>query len=109
MPLSTERRFKTLQSVAFDTVLADSQVIPFGHASGGEVRIPAGSSITSITWWSCDTDTGTFLACYDSANAAVTQTVAASRAHSLPASLIGRGFLKGVTNADGVADVVTRT
>ena len=108
MTLGTERKSRTL-SVDMDTVLADAQVIPFGHASGGEVRIPAGSSITSITWYSCDTTEGTFLACYDAANAAVTQTVAASRAHSLPADLVGRSFLKGVTNADGTVDIVTRT
>lgn len=95
-------------TAALTTAQSTTPEIAFGHATAGEVRVPAGSSITTLTWWSCDEPGGTYLPCYDSANAAVAQTVAGTRAHSLPSALIGRNYLKAVANAAGSVTIVTK-
>lgn len=90
-----------------NTTVASSDPIPFGHAKAGEVRVSAG--ITALTWHSATTIEGTYLACKDAANAAVTQTVASTSANSLPAALFGRAFIKAVPNTNGTIEVVTQT
>lgn len=94
-------------SYAVNTSVASSAAIPLGHATAGEVRVSTG--ITSLTWHSATTIDGTYRPCYDADNAAVTQTVTDARAHSLPAALFGRAFVKAVPNLNGTIEVVTRT
>lgn len=97
-------------NVHVDTVLADASIIQYGHAAGGEVRIPASeASLTTLTWWSCDTANGTYLPCYDSANAAVVSTVAHTQANQMPDALYGRKFLKAVGDVDADIQIVTKT
>jgi hypothetical protein len=94
-------------SYVVNTTVALSRPVPFGHAKAGEVRVSTG--ITSLTWHSATTYDGTYRPCYDAANAAVVQTVTDARAHSLPAALFGRLFVKAVPNTNGTIEVVTQT
>jgi hypothetical protein len=88
-----------VSNLSLNTATGTTQEIDLGMAVRGEVHIPSGSSATSITWHSSTTSEGTYLPCYTSGNTAVTQTVAAGRAHALPAELFGRKYVKGVVNA----------
>jgi hypothetical protein len=96
------------QALSLTNSISTTPEIAFGHATGGEVRIPAGSSITTLTWWSSDEPGGTYLPCYDAANSAVAQTVAHTQANALPAALLGRNYLKAVVNANGAVTIVTK-
>jgi hypothetical protein len=79
--------------------LGASDVIKFGEFTMGEYHIPStASSLTTITWYSCATEDGTYLAAYDGDGVAVTQTVSASKAYPIPAALAGACFIKAVGN-----------
>jgi len=90
-------------SVTIDTVanIANCTAIDMRNYAGGSVALPAGSSVTTITWYGCHTVAGTYLPLYDSDAAAVTTTVAASRITDLPTATFGAPFLKLTGNAAG--------
>lgn len=88
-------------AVAMTDSAATTAEIPYSEASGGMFRIPAGSSITSLTWYSSESIGGTFAAAYDEDGVAVTQTVVHTRSYAIPAALFGSGSIKAVVNAAG--------
>ena len=106
--MTTARYSVSISSVIVDTNIADSTAINYGDFETGMVYVPAGSSLTTLTWHACATIDGTYLAAEDSASAAVTQTVAVSQAHPIPAALSGCRFLKITGNADGVVGVTLK-
>lgn len=89
-----------MSSVAVGTAVANSDEISYGEFSAGEVFVPTGSSITTLTWHVAQTAGGTYLAAYN-ASGAIAQTVAAGRAYPIPSDLAGARFLKGTGNAAG--------
>lgn len=101
MPL--DRLPNTLPDVSVTDAIATCDVIPFGSYSGGFVIIPttAGASVTSLTWYVSDKETGTFVAAYDEDGVAVTQTVAHSKAYAIPSAIFGARFVKILANAAG--------
>lgn len=87
---------------ALDTTVGATAKIDISEFASGEIFIPTGSAITSLTWWAADDmDAGTYLPAQDAAAAAVTQTVAATKAYPIPAILFGARALKCVVNAAG--------
>lgn len=92
-------------SVAVGTSVATSDPIAFGDFVDGMVHIPAGSSITTLTWHASTERAGTYLAAEDASSTAITQTVAASQAHPIPTALRGARFLKITGNAAGTVGV----
>ena len=90
-------------SFTLDSVLADTPEIEIGWAASGEIFIPTGSSITTLTYYASPISGGTYVAAYDSAASpvAVTQTVSAAKAYPIPASVFGAGQIKIVANEDG--------
>ena len=98
----------TIKEVTVDTAVASSEAISYGAYTAGAVYIPAGSSITTLTWHACETIDGTYLAAEDSSSAAVTQTVAASQCHPIPEALLGCRFIKATGNAAGVMGVTLK-
>jgi hypothetical protein len=97
-------KFKELNSVAVDTVLADADAIDIADYEIGRYTVPDGSSITTITWYANCKSTADYEAAKNGGNA-VTQTVAANESHEIPAGLFGARTIKGVGNADGVIHV----
>jgi len=93
------------ESVTVATAAASSDEIKFGWAAFGQVYIPAGSSITSLTWYSAPTYGGTYTAAYDEDGVAVTQTVAAGKCYAVPSALAGCTGLKAVGDAAGEFDI----
>jgi len=95
-------RFSTAaQSITVATTAASSEEIKFAEFSMGFIQVPAGSSLTSLTWYTAEVTGGTYLAAYDETNSAISQTVAAGQSAQLPVALAGARFLKAVGNAAG--------
>lgn len=99
--MTVSRYSVSSESVAVGTTVGASDAIPFDEFVDGMIYIPAGSSLTTLTWHACNTRNGTYLAAEDAASAAVTQTVGAGQAHPIPAALRGARFLKITGNAAG--------
>tara|TARA_Y100000593_G_scaffold80998_1_gene151349 strand:- start:2659 stop:2883 length:225 start_codon:yes stop_codon:yes gene_type:complete len=73
------------------------------------VYVPAGSSITTLTWHAAEKPGGTYLAAEDASSSAVTQTVAASQAHPIPTALQGAQVIKATGNAVGTIDITMKS
>ena len=106
--MTSQRYSISIPSVAIGTDVANSDAIDFSSFTDGMVYVPAGSSLTTLTWHTCATIDGTYLAAEDASSAAVTQTVAASQAHPIPAALAGARFLKITGNAAGTVGVTLK-
>jgi len=80
--------------------IGTTPVINYRGYRKGFVYVPNGSSLTTLTWHSSDSEDGDFEACHDGSNP-ITSTVAADRAVPLPTTLEGAAYLKAVGNAAG--------
>lgn len=99
--MATEIRACTDATVALTTSAATSPAIDLSKWAWGEVFIPSGSPITTLTYHVAPTLGGTYLAAYDSTPAAVAQTVVAGRAYPIPSPLFGAAAMRIVVNAAG--------
>lgn len=97
-----------LPSVAVATDEADSDEILFEEFAGGFVYVPAGSSLTTLTWYTAPNSGGTYLAANTEDPAAVAQTVAAGNAYAMPSALYGAFCLKIKGNVAGTVDLVLK-
>lgn len=97
---NTERQ-TSQATVALTTSAATSPEIDLSHHASGEVFIPTGSPITSLTYHVSQTMGGTYIAAYDATPAAIVQTVAAARAYPIPTQLFGAGAMRIVVNSAG--------
>lgn len=99
----------TLKNVTAGETEAASQAIPFGDRSGGMFFVPAGSSITQVTWYAAFEEGGVFLPAsgYENTLVAVAavQTVAHTNAYQIPPCLAGARLLKAVADHAGVIDL----
>lgn len=103
--------FKTCTVPAVADIATASEV-DFREAKCGMIHVPAGSSITTLTFYVSDKIGGTYLPAYTEQNAAVALTVAASRAYPIPLSLNqvlsaleGAGAFKMIGNVAGTVNV----
>jgi hypothetical protein len=101
MPL--DRFPNTIPDVSVTDAIATCDVIPFGNYSGGFVIIPttAGASVTSLTWYVSDKETGTYLPASDEDSVPIVQTVAHTNAYAIPSAIFGARFVKILANAAG--------
>lgn len=109
-----ERRGAIKTSVTVDTVLADAAAIDISGFAGAAVRVPSGSSITSLTVYGATAADGTFAALHglNSSLAAVALALtglSAGKGYELPSAIFPWPFIKLVGDADGVVDVVLKT
>lgn len=89
--------------------LASCTPISLANAKAGEIRMSS-DAITSIAWYSATEIDGTYVECYDAADAAISQNVTASKACAIAAGVFGRMWVKALpTGASGTAVVVTQT
>lgn len=106
--MSTQR-VALSQDVALTTSAGTTPAISIDGYASGEVYIPTGSSITTLTYHVAPSSAGTFIAAYDATPAAVTQTVAAARAYPIPSALFGAAMMKIVVNAAGTVSITTKS
>ena len=106
-------------AVALTTSAGTTPVISFQKCVAGTIHLPSTSTATLLTWHSGYTAPATsaaaesatvFVAAYDSAGAAVTQTVASGAgAYPIPVALAGCRFVKCVANAAGTVYFTWKT
>lgn len=85
-----------------------SPVIRVGEIAGGILHVISGS-VTSVNFYVCHAEDGTFLPLYDSTNTIIARTVATSRAYPLPDELFGAEFVRIVGDATGVVRLSLKT
>ena len=95
------KRFTTYQLAALTTDTT-SPTIDLSNYASGEIAIPSGSPITTLTYYvlTPSVSPGEYAA-YDATPAAITQTVAASRAYPIPAAVFGAAQIRIKVNAAG--------
>ncbi len=89
------------ETVALTDSAATTPAIDIDKYASGEVYIPTGSPITTLTFHVTNISSGTYLPAYDAAGNAVTQTVQAARAYPIPSTVFGASSMKIVVNAAG--------
>lgn len=94
-------------SVALLTT-SSSPRIDISKYAWGEIYIPNGSAITTLTYYTAYPN-GTYFAAYDSAGAAVTQTVAADRSYPIPAAMFGASLIQIRANAAGTVHITLKS
>lgn len=97
--MPTTNRLTATTTVAL-TTSSNSPEVNISEFAWGEVAVPNGSSITSLTYYIVSPE-GTYYAAYDSAGSAVTQTVAADRAYPIPPAVFGSSRIQIRANAAG--------
>ena len=100
-PIATISRANWVGAVTIDSTVADCTVVDVRNYAGGSIHIPNASSVTTITFYGLQSASGTFVACYDNTNTAVTLTVAADRVVQLPDAVFAYSFIKLAGNTDG--------
>lgn len=90
------------KSYSLTTSEGTSPAIKF-QSRGGQIQIPSGSSITSLTWYTSEKSDGTFLPAYieDGSEAVAQSGLLAGRSYPIPAALFGAPWIKAVANAAG--------
>lgn len=88
-------------TASLTTAIGTTEAIDIAGAASGSIGVPTGSSITSLTYW-VSHDGTTYIPLYAVDNsAAVTQTVAQTRAYPIRSEAFGAKFLKIVADAAG--------
>jgi hypothetical protein len=100
-------------AVSITDSLGTSVAIPFHDFAGGRVHIESGGSLTSLTFYDCPYEGGTFNPSYDdtaTTPVALTLTgLATGRSYPLPAKLFGAGWLKMVGNNTGTVRLILKS
>lgn len=92
------RHHRSLNPIALTNALGTTTEIDTSTAAGGNVLIPAGSPITSLTYYGASAPGGAYVAVQDQFGSAVTQTVAAGKGYPLPDACFGYAAIKLVAN-----------
>jgi hypothetical protein len=87
--------------VVHDSVIATSEAVDLRSYAGGNVTVSAG--ITTLTFYGCQEESGTYLPILDQDGVAVILTVASTNISELPSSLYSFYFIKALGDAAGTA------
>ena len=93
------KRFSEEVAVALLTT-SSSPEIDISHYSSGEVFVPNGTPIGTITWFTAS-PAGTYFAAYDATPAAITQTVVQNRSYPIPPALFGAAKIQARVDVAG--------
>lgn len=104
-----QKRYSETSTVALTTSAATTPEIDVSHFASGTIAVPTGSSITSLTYYTAPDMGGTYLAAYDDAGNAITQTVAAAKSYAMPAAIFGAAAIRIKANAAGNVTVALKT
>ncbi|HEV3417598.1 MAG TPA: hypothetical protein VG056_12315 [Pirellulales bacterium] len=99
------RHHSQLAGIALTNSVATTAEIDLTAVASGCVLVPAGSTLTTLTYYGARQPGSTYVAIQDSSGNPVTQTVAAGKGYPLPAACADYGALKLVANTAGAVDV----
>jgi hypothetical protein len=91
--------------VALTTDPTTTPTIEIGMFASGQIHIPTGSTITTLTYYSAAQTGDTFLPMQDAAGNAVTQTVAQTKSYPIPAIVFGAANIRITGNAAGAVSI----
>lgn len=97
------KRFSEFRSVTLATD-ATSPEIDISDYATGEIAIPNGSTITTLTYYHA-MPSGTYFASQDASGSAVTQTVAADKCYPIPSTVMGGARIQIRANAAGAVKI----
>ena len=106
--MAITRYASSSEAISITASATTSPVIRMGDAAGGLIHVISGS-VASITFYTCHTESGTYIAVYDSTNTIVSRTVGTSRVYAIPDELFGAEFLRIVGDATGVIRVTLKS
>lgn len=98
------RHQRAIAALSLTTELATTGELDTSEVAGGAVLVPAGSSITTLTWYGAVQPGGTYVPIYEAAGQ-VTHAVAAERGYAVPDACFGFGAIKIVADAEGSVGV----
>ena len=101
----TRTNYATKLTLSTTAAIGTTPEINYGEYAGGEVHVPNGETVVTLTWWASH-DGITYEAAYHSVDEHVTpityvataQTVSADKSYPIPAELVGAKYLKIVSN-----------
>lgn len=105
MGVAIGRGFRGQESISCTTSAATTPRIEKRSLAGGSFRIPAGSSITTVTFYGAQNTSDDLLPMYDKSRAAIEITVGAGQIHPLPDEIYNTPYYGMVTNAAGTITV----
>lgn len=79
--------------------------IEIGMFASGQIHIPTGATMVTLTYYSAPQTGDPFLPMQDAAGAAVTQTVAAAKSYPIPAIVFGAANIRITGNVAGAVSV----
>lgn len=96
-----DRFSNSVSIVTITNSAATTGEITLSAYAGGMIFIPAGSPLTTLTWWASNKSGGTFLPANDMDGVSIVQTVAHTNCYPLPYDLFGARAIKAVGNDSG--------
>ena len=111
MSVSLERFSSVPSTVTFATTEAAAEALDIRGASAIGIVLPSTSLVTAFTVYAAATESATFVAAYDTAQALMgPYTVSASKAYSVPVDVFPFPYVKFVaTFSSGTTEAVTVT
>lgn len=109
--MTTAKYSVSIETVVVSDSISSSNVINYGDFERGMVHVPAGSSLTSLTWYSSVSENGTYLPAVNTmemGSGPTSQGVSGGNSCPIPSNLQGARFLKIVGNAAGVVGVTLK-
>jgi hypothetical protein len=103
------RQCSVLAAKAIGVTVAASDPISLVQYAGGTVFITSGAGLTTLTWYNCDTDNGTFSLAKDGIGNSFTSLVAPGQSCPIPPGLFGSPFVKAVGDSSAVANISRKT
>lgn len=94
---------------ALTTSATTTDEISIESFASGQIYVPTGSPITTLTYHVSSKVGGTYFPAQDSTGSAVTQTVAATKAYPIPSALFGAVVMKIVVNSAGSVVISLKT
>lgn len=95
------RRYTEQQTYAVTNSASTTAEMVIEDFSQGEVFVPTGSGLITLTWHVAEKAGGTYLPAQDTSGSAVATTVSATKAYPVPAVLFGAAAIKAVGNTSG--------
>jgi hypothetical protein len=98
------------EALTIATAVADSGVINLRDSVLLSVAVPTGSSLTTITWYGCQTEGGTYLPLeYPPGTALASSAISAPVMFQVADGMCAHPYVKGVGNVAETVSITTKS
>ena len=117
MPTEILRNTSVLGAASLTASITTTQKIDNHLTAGGSISLPTGTNITTLTFWGCKTEGGTYLPLNEQATGSqnprtyvpLVMTVSGPNTYPLPDECFGQYAFAIVTDQPGTADITLKT